>query len=61
MDEKEKIELKKQVLAEQMPHYWDFLSKSQERYNDGTRVIPDSVQEFSEVFFEGLEKVLRAI
>lgn len=61
MDEAAKIALKKQIVDEQMKQFWDFCKFSQDRFNDGERVIPDSVQEFSTVFFDGLEKVLKTI
>jgi hypothetical protein len=59
--EQEKLELKKQIITEQMAQFWTFCQDAQEKYNDGIRVIPDSVQEFSEKFFIGLRSVLEVI
>lgn len=63
MDEAAKLALKKEIISEQMKQFWDFCKFSQERFpvTDDSRVIPNSVQEFSEIFFRGLETVLKNI
>jgi len=62
MDEAAKLALRAKVIDEQTKQFWDFCKFSQKEFNvDCERVVPDSVQEFAVVFFDGLEKVLRAI
>jgi len=62
LDENSRLKFKTQIVQDQTSKFWDFCKYSQDHFNDGSsRVIPDSVQEFSQVFFEGLEKVLKSI
>lgn len=65
---------RKQIVDEQTAKFWSFvrdaMDKLQEReewihddcdYSDAGQAIPDSVIEFSRVFFEGLEKLIGAV
>ena len=76
MDEAAKLELKKKIIEEQMAKFWEFCNKcqsdSQEReswvsgngngdYNNDTRVVADSIQEYSQIFLNGLTQMIEKI
>jgi hypothetical protein len=59
----EKQQIKKQIIDEQMKQFWDFCGnamKSYQRDEDGP-VIPQSLQEFSELFLNKLTNMVEAI
>jgi hypothetical protein len=71
-----KLQLKKEIIEEQMPRFWAFVSEAQDKHqqreeweyeadndaysNDGS-VIPDSIQEFAKQFLDSLNAILSKI
>ena len=59
-------QIKKQIIDEQMAEFWKFCSSSLDKYyaestDEPDRVIPNSIQEFSEIFLGKLTKLVEAI
>ena len=77
MDDQYLVETKKKFIDEQMVKFWEFCNSSQamfqerERweceniadtdYENDTRVIADSIREYSTIFFNGLTEILKTM
>jgi hypothetical protein len=64
MDKNDTIQIKKQIIDEQMAEFWKFCNGAMVNYDccsRSSKVIPDSVQEFSAIFLENLTKLVNSI
>lgn len=59
----EKQQIKKQIIDEQMKQFWEFCGNAMKTYerDSDSPVVPQSLQEFSELFLNKLTNLVEAI
>ena len=64
MDEQYRLDIKKKVVDEQMAEFWKFCRESQQLFHDrdlDSRVVANSIQEFSAIFLKNFTEALKTL